>query len=239
MDMAQDGRLGSGAHIRVHGSILAAAEKRLLVWIARRLPHRLTSDHLSALGLGSLCAAGASLAALPFNHWAAAGFVVSLAANWFGDSLDGTVARVRGHERPRYGYYVDHVIDIAGTSALMAGLACSGLMAPLLTTVVLCAYLLVSAESYLATHSAGVFRLSFMGFGPTELRIVLAIGVLKAVDTPLVDAPLIGHARLFDIGAVAAIVGMAAAFVISAVRTTRDLYMAEPLPSSVKPARAA
>lgn len=229
----------AGAHVRIHRSVLAAAEKRLLIWIARRLPHRVNSDHLSVLGLGSMVVAGASLALLPLSRWAAAGFAIALAANWFGDSLDGTVARVRGHERPRFGYYVDHVIDVAGTTALMVGLACSGLMSPLLTAFVLCAYLLVSAESYLATHSAGVFRISFMGFGPTELRILLTIGVLKALVSPIVDIPIVGRARLFDVGGVVAVAGLAMVFVLSAIRTTRALYRAEPLPASAHVGRAA
>lgn len=228
-----------GTHVRLHQSVLAAAEKRLLIWMAQRLPASITSDQLSSLGLGSMVVAGAALAALPLTRWAAVGFVASLVANWFGDSLDGTLARVRGHERPRYGYYVDHVIDIAGTTALMTGLAWSGLMSPLLTAVVFCAYLLVSAESYLATHAAGVFRISFMGFGPTELRILLAIGVLKGVAKPVVDVPMLGEARLFDVGGVVALVGLVAVFIISAIHTTRMLYDAEPLPSSERTARAA
>lgn len=237
--MAHVAHTGSGSHIRLHQSLLAAAEKRLLISIASRLPHRITSDHLSALGLGSMFAAGLSLAALQVTPWAAAGFIVALTANWFGDSLDGTVARVRGHERPRYGYYVDHAIDLAGTAALMGGLACSGLMTPLVTALVLSAYLLVSAESYLATHSAGIFRLSFLGVGPTELRLLLAAGVLKTLASPIVLLPYVGQARLFDVGGVVAFTGMLVVFVASAIRTTRLLYAAEPLPQPGRPARAA
>src|SRR5207253_492733 len=107
---------------------------------------------------------------------AAGGVIVSLALNWFGDSLDGTVARVRGQQRPRYGYYVDHLLDLAGTAFLMLGLACSSLMSPIVAALLLAAYLLVAAETYLATHVRGVFKMSFLGFGPTELRIVIAVG---------------------------------------------------------------
>src|SRR2546430_4614888 len=108
-------------HARICTSVTAAAEKRLLVWIAARLPLWVTSDALSALGLLAMAAAGASFAAFRWTPWAAAAVVVSLAANWFGDSLDGTVARVRRQERPRFGYYVDHVVDLAGAAMLMAG----------------------------------------------------------------------------------------------------------------------
>ena len=217
------------AHVRTSTSFTAAAEKRLLVWIAQRLPPSVTSDALSAVGVVSMAAAGASFAAFRWTPWAAAGVVASLAANWFGDSLDGTVARVRRQERPRFGYYVDHAIDLAGTAMLMSGLAVSGLMQPSLAIAVLAAYLLVSAESYLATHAAGVFRMSFLGIGPTELRVLLAAGALKAAGSPVVDlfgAPL----RLFDVGGVVALAGLTIAFATAAVRNTRVLHRAEPLP---------
>lgn len=224
----------SASHAREHRSLLADSERRALVWIAERLPRRVNSDHLSGLGLLSMVAAGASFATFRLDPRAAAlAVIVSLAANWFGDSLDGTVARVRGHQRPRYGFYVDHVIDLAGSTLLLAGLACSGLMNPILVMALLAAYLLVSGESYLATHAAGVFRMSFLGFGPTELRIVLALGALKAVWSPWISLGGLGAVRLFDLGGVIAIAGLAFAFVVAAVRNTRALYRAEPLPAPV------
>lgn len=228
--MAPDSTQAPAHHVREHHSVLAAAEKRTLVWIASRLPRQINADHLSALGLVSMVGAGLSFAAFQVSPWAAAALTGCLAANWFGDSLDGTVARVRGHQRPRYGFYVDHAIDLAGSTALLAGLACSGLMSPLLATALLCAYLLVSAESYLATHAAGVFRMSFLGFGPTELRIVLAVGAMKAAQNPVVDVAGLASMRLFDLGGGVAIAGLIVAFVAAAVRNTRALYQAEPLP---------
>jgi phosphatidylglycerophosphate synthase len=209
--------------------LLAGSERRLLEWIARRLPDWLTSDHLSALGLAAMAAAGAAFAAFAWSAGAAAWAVVAaLAANWFGDSLDGTVARVRGTERPRYGYYVDHVIDLAGTAFLIIGMAWSGLMSPLLASSLLGAYLLVCAETYLATHATGVFRMSFVGFGPTELRVLLAIGAVQAAHGASVT--IAGYAlRLFDVGATVAIAGLAVTFIVSAAQTTRALYRAEPV----------
>jgi archaetidylinositol phosphate synthase len=226
-------------HIREHLSLLAEAERRALIWIAGRLPARIHSDHLSALALLSMLAAGVSFASFRVTPWAALGVIVSLLANWFGDSLDGTVARVRGRQRPRYGFYVDHVIDLAGTAMLMAGLACSGLMSPLLAATVLAAYLLVAAESYLTTHAAGIFRMSFLGFGPTELRIVLALGALKVVSSPLITVGGLLEVRLFDLGGIVAIAGLTLAFVVSAVRNTVALYAAEPRPAPAAESRAA
>ena len=205
----------------------AARSNGLRAACPRRLPPML----LSALGLISMAGAGIAFAAFRWNDGlAAAGVVTALAANWAGDSLDGTVARVRRIERPRYGYYVDHVIDLAGITFLFGGLrACSGLMSPLLAVVVLAAYLLVSAEVSVGTHSTGVFRMSFFGFGPTELRIVLAGGAIKAVGGATVTVPGFAGLQLFDAGAIVAIAGLVAAFVVSAVRNTRGLYAAEPV----------
>jgi phosphatidylglycerophosphate synthase len=228
--MAQPAVPGTCAHVREHHSALASIEKRALVWIAKRLPTSINSDHLSVLGLGSMVAAGIAFVLFRFSPWAAAPLVVlCLTANWFGDSLDGTVARVRGHQRPRYGFYVDHVIDLAGAVFLLTGLAVSDLMNPLLAVVLLAAYLLVSAESYLATHAAGIFRMSFLGLGPTELRLVIAAGALKAAQSPVVEIAGVGSFRLFDIGSIVAIIGISIAFIVSALRNTRALYRAEPL----------
>lgn len=218
------------SHIREHKSVTAAAEKRLLVWIARHLPLSITSDHLSALGLAAMAAAGLSFGLFEIAPAAAAvGLTASLIANWFGDSLDGTVARVRDQQRPRYGFYVDHVIDIAGSALLLGGLAVSGLMSATIALTLLVAYLLVSAESYLATHAVGVFRMSFLGFGPTELRLLLIAGAIKAASDPIVTVGVLGTVRLFDIGGVIAIGGLVVAFIVSSIRNTRALYRAEPL----------
>ena len=216
-------------HVREHRSVLASAEKRLLIALARRLPAWLSSDHLTILGLAAMLAAGLAFAAIPVTPWAAALFAVALAINWFGDSLDGTLARVRCQPRPRYGYYVDHVIDLAGTAALVAGMAGSGLMTPTIALAVVAAYFLVSAETFLATHSVGVFRLSFAGFGPTELRILLAVGAAFVARNPY--AVIAGRrALLLDVGGIVATGCLGAIFVISAIRNTSALYQQEPLP---------
>ena len=226
-------------HTRENLSLLARTEKRALIWIAHRLPESINSDHLSALGLTAMAAAGLSFAAFRVSGWAALGVVVSLVANWFGDSLDGTVARVRNQQRPRYGFYVDHIIDVAGTTFLFAGMACSGLMSPLIALTALVLFLVVSAESYLATHAAGVFRMSFLGIGPTELRIVIAIGALKAAISPWATLGSFATVRLFDIGGVVAAIGMLMAFAVASIRNTRALYVAEPMPARTTESRAA
>ncbi len=217
-------------HRREHGSLLAAPEKRLLVWMAERLPGWVNSDHLSALGLAAMLVAGLAFWAASWNSLFLLVVVGSLAVNWFGDSLDGTVARVRKQQRPRYGFYVDHVIDILGTFFLFAGMALSHFMSAPVALAFLVAYMMVSAESYLATHTHGVFRMSFLRIGPTELRIILAIGVLYLFQKPWVG--LGGDTRylLFDVGGVVAIAGLTVTFITSAIRNTVALYGAEPTP---------
>src|SRR5919197_1259548 len=174
-------------HVREHRSILAAAEKRLLVFVAERLPRSINSDHLTALALVAMGMAGAAFAATWWDRRALWLVVFALALNWFGDSLDGTLARVRRAERPRYGFYVDHVLDIAGATMLFAGLACSPFMTPVVALGLLIAYLLVPGEVFLATAVRGVFKMSVGGIGPTELRIVLAVGAVALLRDPLVS----------------------------------------------------
>jgi archaetidylinositol phosphate synthase len=222
------------AHVREHHGLLAAAEKRVLVWLAERMPPAINSDHLTALGMVAMLLAGGAFALVPWWRPVLAFVPLCLALNWFGDSLDGTLARVRGQQRPRYGYYVDHVVDIVNVTALFAGLACSGLIGPALAVGVLAAYVAVCAEVFLATHVLGVFPLSFIGFGPTELRIVLSVGALAAIRTPVVALPGLDGVGLFDLGAVIALGGMAAAFTTSAIRHTRRLYRLEPIPRGAR-----
>lgn len=224
----------AASSIRVHGSVLAAAEKRVLVWLALRLPRAINADHLTSLGAVAMAGGGLAFWAASWDRRALWFVPAMLALNWFGDSLDGTVARVRGHQRPRYGYYLDHVVDIVNTAALFVGMAASGLMHPVIALGVLLGYVMLCAEAFLATHALGVFRLSFSGIGPTELRILLAVGALVAASRPVVSPFGWPPVLLFDVGGVVAIVGMCGAFAASAWRTGRALYMSEPLPGRAR-----
>lgn len=228
---------GPGQHVREHRSVLAGIEKRTLVWLAVRLPRRVNSDHLTALGALAMVATAAAFAAASIAPWTLLLVPPALAVNWFGDSLDGTVARVRNTQRPRYGFYLDHVVDVANVSLLFTGLALSGLLNPWIAAALLVGYLLLSAESFLATHSLGVFRISFAGFGPSELRILLSIGALAVLVKPVVNPFGLGDFRLFDVGGIVGAAGMLGAFVLNAARNTVELYRAEPLPDAEDRAR--
>ena len=213
-------------HVRKHNSILAAAEKRLLIFIAERLPRSINSDHLTSLALAGMAVAGAAFAAARWDRRSLWLVVVALAINWFGDSLDGTLARVRRAERPRYGFYIDHVLDIAGATLLFGGLACSPFMMPLVALTLLVAYLLVAGEAFLATAARGVFQMSVAGVGPTELRILLAAGAVALLRDPHVSiGPL--TMRLFDFGGAVAAAALITAFVVSAVQNATALAVAE------------
>jgi archaetidylinositol phosphate synthase len=214
---------------RVNQSLTAAMEKRALVWMAERAPGWVTSDGLTLLGLCAQVAAGVFYALSRLNRWALLLVIVCLALNWLGDSLDGTLARVRQQQRPRYGFYVDHMVDLFGSVALMCGLGCSGLLHWGTAIALLVAFLLLAGESFLATHTLSCFQLSQGIFGPTEIRILLAIGSLAALRNPY--ATLLGHGVfLFDLGGGIGAVTMFAMAIHISLLHTAELYRQEPLP---------
>ncbi len=212
--------------LRVQQSWLADAERRALLWLAARTPQRVNPDHLTALGLVAQIGAGVFYALAFWNRLALLGVIACLGLNWLGDSLDGTLARVRQRLRPRYGFYVDHMVDSFGAVALMGGLALSGYMHPSIAIGLLIAFLMLSIQSYLATHALGEFRLSFWRFGPTELRILLAVGNLALFRWP--KAHLFGEEyRLFDVGGVIGLIGMSLMLIAFTVQNTVRLYREE------------
>jgi phosphatidylglycerophosphate synthase len=212
--------------VRVHTSLLAAAEKRLLVRLANRMPHRIGSDHLTALAALAMFAVGAAFWLGGTCRAAVILVIPLLALNWFGDSLDGTLARVRRQERPRYGYYVDHVLDAIGFVWLMAGLVLGGFMSLTIALLFLGAYYLLVIEVSLAVHALGRFTMSFWRMGPTELRILLAGGTLALLRSPSVR---IGGSSwlLFDAAGIIGAAGLAVTFAVSALRNTITLYREE------------
>ncbi len=214
---------------RVLTSFLAPLEKHCLIWMARRMPDRINSDHLTTLATLAMICAGVSYWLAKTTPAALFAVVICLAINWFGDSLDGTLARVRRQPRPRYGFYIDHVVDCIGAVCLLCGLGISGYMHLTVALGLLVVYLLFSAEVYLATYCLRQFKLSYFSLGPTELRIILAVGTLVLLVHP--TATIAGHRYLlFDVGGVIAIVGLSATFVLSVVSNTRALAKADPRP---------
>ncbi len=207
-------------------SLLANVERRALLWLAERTPAAINSDHLTILGLAAQITTGVAYAFSRWNRYALVAAIVALALNWLGDSLDGSLARYRNRQRPRYGFYVDHMVDSLGALALMGGLALSGYMHPFIAIGLLIAFLLLSIQTYLATHALGEFRLSFWHFGPTELRILLVIGNIALLLRPMVH--VLGRAyRLFDVGGAIGLVGMTAMLLVWTAQNTARLYRQE------------
>lgn len=161
--------------VRIQTSVLNALEKKALIWLAERQPRWMTSDMLTAIGvLGSVIVAlGYTLSNYSLNWlWLATfGFFV----NWYGDSLDGTLARVRKTQRPIYGFYLDHCIDGVTMSIMCVGAGLSQMMNLGIAMAVLVLYLLLSISVYINAHLKGEFKLTFAGMGPTEFRLIMMI----------------------------------------------------------------
>jgi archaetidylinositol phosphate synthase len=209
--------------------LLARPEGRVLEWIARRLPAWVMPDHLT--GLGVLAAIGIAVAYVLSNGsdvwlWAASGLLV---VHWLGDSLDGTLARVRRTERPRYGYYLDHLVDAIATTLIGLGLGLSPHMLLVTGLVIVVAYLVLSINTYLETHALGVFSLGYGRLGPTEARLllvafnaVLALGLIPAVDVLGLGVTVLDVARLGLAGVMLVALGA------RALRNLRELARLEP-----------
>jgi archaetidylinositol phosphate synthase len=213
---------------RIQESLTSGLERKTLLWLAARMPSRIGPDHLACLGFAAMLLAGGSYA---LARWHTVGLLLAtffLAVNWFGDSLDGTVARLRRRQRPRYGFYVDHMIDSFGGLFLISGLGASGYVNWQIALSMLIAFLLLSIESYLAAYTLGSFRLSFGKFGPTEIRILLGLGNIALWFNPQASIPVLSW-RLFDFGGVVGTAGMAVMVVVAAAWHTVRLYKQETL----------
>jgi phosphatidylglycerophosphate synthase len=209
--------------------VLSEIEQRLLVAIARRFPRSLLPDHLTIVGiLGSLMVTAGYLLSNRAPGWlwlASAGFVV----NWFGDSLDGTVARVRRIQRPRYGFYLDHLTDACSTLAIGLGLGLSPYMLLAVGLAAAVGYLMLSVNVYLESQVLGDFRFGYGVVGPTETRLVLvALNTVAVFAGPLPFTVLGVGATVFDLIAVVAVAGMAAMLARRVARNLRHLARLEP-----------
>jgi archaetidylinositol phosphate synthase len=206
--------------------LTAAVEKRALVWLAARLPAWVMPDHLTALGLLALLVGGLAYVWSASHPWLLFAVNLALVVNWFGDSLDGTLARYRQKQRPRFGYYVDHVVDAFGALFLLGGLILSGLVTPGVATTLLVVYYLFGINTYLATHVLGRFKISFGPVGGTELRLLLA-----ALNTVVFFLPRFSvqgtEGLVFDVAVIVAIVALSITLVRSVVQVTHTLFVEE------------
>lgn len=213
---------------RAQVSLLAPLEKKCLQWFARHMPERINSDHLTLLGFLAMFFTGLSYW---YSRWSNTGLWLAifwLMVNWFGDSLDGTLARFRNKQRPRYGFYVDHVVDAFGALFLLLGLALSGYMSGWVAMGLLIVFYAISIEVYLATYTIGTFHLSHFKLSPTELRILLCVGNIALIYHP--TSTLWGRRYLlFDVGGVVGIIGIGFMLIVAVIKHTRMLYRMEPI----------
>jgi len=206
--------------------LLAEPERRLLRAIAARLPSALRSDHLTVLGVLGATGAGAAYALSTFSAvwlWAASAMLV---VNWLGDSLDGTLARVRHHERPRYGYYLDHLVDAYSTVAVGVGIGLSPFVNLGIALVAVVLYLVLSINVYLESTVFGAFRLGYGRFGPTEARLILIGGNAVLALGGGGGSAAVSTAANLGLALLAA--GMVGMLVIRFARNLRELAAAEP-----------
>ena len=223
--MRPKGRVHFKQEKRTQESISAGIERRVLQSIARRLPAWVNSDHLTVIGSAGMLLAGASYAFSRWQRWALLAAIFFITVNWFGDSLDGTLARLRNRQRPRYGFYVDHILDSFGALFLMGGLALSGYVNPWIAIGMLISFLLLSIEVYLTTYTLGSFQLSYGKLGPTEIRLALIAGNLALYFR---GAHAFGNRfLLFDIGGAIGIAGMLTILIISTAKHIAQLYREE------------
>jgi archaetidylinositol phosphate synthase len=211
--------------------LLARPEARALEWIGRRLPARVMPDHMTALGV--VAALGIAAAYVLSNGdrtwlWAASALLV---VHWLGDSLDGTLARVRRSERPTYGYYLDHLVDAVATAVIGLGLGLSPYLLLGTGLLIVVAYLVLSINTYLETQAFGVFSLGYGRLGPTEARLgLIAVNTLLALGVGL-EAGVGGlDFTVLDVIGALAVVAMLGGLGVRAARNLRVLAEREPPP---------
>jgi archaetidylinositol phosphate synthase len=212
--------------------LLARHEKRVLTAIARRLPRWILPDDLTALGVAAaigICVAYQATNADRAWLWVASALLV---VHWLGDSLDGTLARVRGIERPRYGYYLDHLVDAISTACIGIGLGLSPYMLLATGALIVVAYLMLSINVYLESYALGRFSIGYGRLGPTEVRVALiALNVTLALGAGL-DFRVAGIGMTaIDIGGLAVAGLMCALMIGRAVANLRRLRLEEPAAS--------
>jgi CDP-alcohol phosphatidyltransferase len=206
----------------------APLERRALRWLAERMPRWVTPDRLTAVGFVAQIGAGVAYAFAGFDRRWLHAVNLCLFANWFGDSLDGSIARFRNESRPRYGFYLDHMVDALGAFFLFGGMGLSGLLDARLAVGLLIVYFLMNINVYLATHTRGVFKISYGAFGGTEVRILLALANLAALAWPAVRVAGL-ELGLFDVFALLGLVGLGVVLTRSVVQNARFLAEEERL----------
>ena len=204
--------------------ILGSLERRALQWLVQRLPSWVSSDLLTIVGLVGSLVTALGYALCIFNHnflWlASAGLVL----NWYGDSLDGTLARASHKERPRYGYFLDHSLDVLGGFFIAVGIGLSPYVRFDVALLALAGYLLMSVSVHVRTHSTGIFWMSYGGIGTTEIRliIILANALVYFVGNPAIRTP-VAMVKVYDLIAIVVALSLFVVFIVVTVKVALAL----------------
>ena len=222
--------------VRIQTSILNAAEKKILVWLAERQPRWMTSDILTYIGVSGavMIAAGYMLSSVNIRWlwFSSLGFAV----NWYGDSLDGTLARVRGHQRPVYGYYLDHTVDAINEFIMVLGIGLSGLMHLNLALMILAFYFMLTINVSINAHLKKEFKLTYAKLGPTEFRVIMVMVntlfiLIPALNSFTHEFIVFGHAFVFramDYVAVVILAVLAVIYLTSIVKDAKEYAVIDP-----------
>jgi archaetidylinositol phosphate synthase len=224
---------------RVNQNMLGALERPALAWLADRLPARVAPDHLTAIGV-----IGAVVTASGFvlSRWALSWLwlsCVGLVLNWLGDSLDGTLARRRGIERPRYGFFIDHTTDMLSSAIIFLSLGLSPCAHFGAACLGLIAFLMMFVFTLIGAQVRNVMQITYFGFGATEIRLLLLVGNLLVLAFGILhlqfrDAPLSGLGAPSGHDVVIGVISLAAAvlIVLSTIREARSLSVLDPAPAA-------
>lgn len=232
--------MGKETSERIQTSILNAAEKKVLVWLAKRMPNWVTSDMLTYLGVAGavICALGFILANINIYYlWISS---LGLVINWFGDSLDGTLARVRNTQRPVYGFFIDHTLDAVTICIMCIGAGLSPMLRLSVAMLVLAGYLALSIYTYIGAILKGEFRLTYSSFGPTEFRIVVILINTLYMYSSWADNSykLAGYGfGVFDVLALAIAVFLFVAYFVQFMKDRRILAEKDPLKKNTESER--
>ncbi len=227
---------------RIQTSFLNGIEKKALVWLAERQPKWMVSDMLTCIGtLGAIVIAVGyilSSRSIHFLWLSSLGFVI----NWFGDSLDGTLARVRGMQRPVYGYYLDHTVDCINEAFMFLGVGLSPLMNLPLALMILVVYLFLTINVSVNAHLKGEFKLTYLKLGPTEFRVfAILVNTLFILVRPLRDfsqhVNILGHPaelRALDVAGIIVLALLVVIYLITILSDARAYAKADPMPERKK-----
>lgn len=218
-------------HTRVNRALLSRFEPKVLAWLAKRTPAWVTPDHLTGLGFFGTLLIGASYILTnqsPAFLWFAS---LGLVINWFGDSLDGTLARYRKIERPRYGFFVDHTIDALGEVIIMIGIGLSPYVNFDIALIALIGYLLLGTLVYILTYIRNEFRISYAGLSPTEVRLILILtNVLVFFIGDVKVRTILGTYSIYDFVLIALIVLLFSIYIVMTYTNAVQLAKEEALP---------